>query len=118
MRELATALAIANTTATDCYEFTAGVVFEVTGRDFRRLFQYQGVREYTRIVRGSDGLLALATQTLGEPCDPSECRDGDPVLVRSGREMLGVKFQDMAIVKTGKHSYQLPLAAAVCGWSL
>lgn len=118
MRELATARAIARRTHADCYQFAAGVVFEVTGRDFRDLFQYRTARESKRLIEKAGGLLPLARGVLGDPCDPAECDDGDPVIVRAGREMFGVKFQDAVVVKTRKFVQPLPLSFAVHGWRL
>lgn len=118
MRELATAKALARVKETDCYRFAAQVVFEVTGKDCRNLFEYRTARESKRLIDKSGGLLALARGVLGEPCDPSECDDGDPVIVRAGREMFGVKFQDSVVVKTRKFVQPLPLRFAVHGWKL
>ena len=118
MRELLTAKAIARAKETDCYRFAAQVVFDVTGKDFRNLFEYQTMRESKRLIDRSGGLLALTRGVLGDPCDPSECDHGDPVIVRAGREMFGVKFQDSVVVKSRKSVQPLPLSFAIHGWKL
>jgi hypothetical protein len=102
----------------DCYRFAASVVFEVTGKDFRHLFTYRNVRESRRIIVQAGGLLVLTRDVLGEPCLPSECDHGDPVIVHADRDMFGVRFQDSVVVKTRRFVAPLPLAVAVHGWRL
>lgn len=124
-REIRTAQAIAELGGPfkwgvlDCYQFTAGVVYRVTGKDFRSLFMYESERQALRLLKARGGLSAIVRGVLGPPCMPLACRNGDPlIVVADQREMLGVRFQGCAIVKTAKGVKPITLSAAVRGWLL
>jgi hypothetical protein len=101
----------------DCYTFTARLVKEWHGKDFTKNHAvYETDAEAAEYTNQYGGIEALTTGTLGYPCLPTDCRDGDVVSAYVGTGVaVGFVFKGNGLFKS-KKVLKLPLSKCHMGW--
>jgi hypothetical protein len=106
----------------DCFTFTAALVKEWHGKDYRPYHAvYKSKREADMYIGlYKNGIEELTTGTLGYSCDPVACEDGDVVSaeVSPGQIALGFVFKGHGLFKMKKRVGQLNLSKCRKGWRL
>lgn len=103
----------------DCYIFTASLVKEWHGKDFSLEHAVYNTESDARAyIAVSHGLEKLTSQTLGESCYPTDCRDGDVVIAHIPEPTLGFVFDGHGLFKTKRGIKKYPLANCKHGWRI
>ena len=103
----------------DCCQFVAHVLLELTGKDYIHAFGYnseKGAEEILAEHGGMERLVSFALQTL-----PSEdFGDGDPVIVDLPiiGEAMGIKFGTEAVCLTKKGMARVSERYIIKGWKI
>ena len=102
----------------DCCQFAAFIVKQMTGKDFATDFNYQSEAQAYEIVE-QEGTLADFLQTLlGNPSP--ELKDGDPCVVDLPiiGQVCGVKYKTNVVCLTDKGLTQIKDRYLLYGWSV
>jgi hypothetical protein len=104
----------------DCFTFTAALVKEWHGKDFRPLHQYKNKSEAEAYIKINHGIETLTVGTLGYPVAAFNCEDGDVVSaeVDKGEVGLGFVYGGRALFKGKKGVKRLDLKKCRQGWRI
>ena len=104
----------------DCFTFTAALVKEWHGSDYRKLHKYKNKAEAMRYINENKGIERLTTGTLGYGVSPEKCGDGDVVIAEVAPDeiALGFVFDGHGLFKGKKKVMKMKLSNCVKGWRL
>ena len=100
----------------DCCQFTAFVVRELTGRDYAKAFSYNNETEAYALINAHGSLRDFAGSILG--VESLSIKTGDPVLMCLPiiGEVMGVMLGDTIVSVTKAGLMRVDKRYLVCGW--
>lgn len=100
----------------DCSTFAAGAVEAMTGAA-PSVPTAESAQQYAQLLQASGSLLALTTETLGEPIHPAYAQRGDVMLiVIDERETLGVCLGASIAAPGAAGLMTVPIDTATAAW--
>ena len=102
----------------DCCQFTAFVVKQLTGRDYARQFSYSSEAEADALISAQGDLRDFAASILGEPT--GGLKTGDPVIMDLPQigQVMGVILGDKLVSVCKRGLIRVDKRYLVCGWAL
>ena len=102
----------------DCCQFTAFVVKQLTGRDYALQFSYSSEAEADALISAEGDLRDFAASILGEPT--GGLKTGDPVIMDLPQigQVMGVILGDKLVSVCKRGLIRVDKRYLVCGWAL
>lgn len=102
----------------DCCQFTAFIVRELTGRDYAQPFSYDSEAEAYKFITEHGGLRDFAKSILGD--ESTNLKSGDPVIMRLPMvgELMGVLLGETIVSVCAAGLVRVDRRYLICGWSV
>ena len=102
----------------DCCQFVGSCIESVTGENAAEFYDYDGEAEAQALIEEAGDLVALVSQTLGDPVERAP-QENDVVLVNDGsQDILGFVWAGRVILRTKGGLVDWPLDRARNVWCL
>ena len=103
----------------DCCQFTAFIVYKITGKNYANGLEYESELGADALVAKYGDLVGVLTRAIGEPPNQAES-DGDPCVVDVDGigQVAGIKYGETVICLLQKGFIRLPDNLIIAGWNL